>query len=96
MIGHHLWNYMKDNYSTKRTNYLVGSQIEKYKHIMKDIQAKNSDPLVSVSASDPLVSDPSVSDPLVSDPLVSDPSVSDLKADLEDFLSTIETPIKSI
>jgi hypothetical protein len=81
MIGHHLWNYMKDNYSIKKTNYLVGSQIEKYKHIMKDIQAKNSDPLVSVSASDPLVSDP---------------SVSDLKADLEDFLSTIETPIKSI
>ena len=77
MIGHHLWNYMKDNYSIKKTNYLVGSQIEKYKHIMKDIQAKNSDPSAS-------------------DHLVSDPLVSDLKADLEDFLSTIETPIKLI
>ena len=38
LIGHHLWNYMKDNYSVKKTNYLVGSQIEKYKNIMKEIQ----------------------------------------------------------
>lgn len=38
LIGHHLWNYLKDNYSTKKTNYLVGSQIEKYKHIIKEIQ----------------------------------------------------------
>ena len=37
LIGHHLWNYMKDNYSVKKTNYLVGSQIEKYKMIMKEI-----------------------------------------------------------
>ncbi len=37
LIGHHLWNYMKDNYSVKKTNYLVGSQIEKYKHIMKEM-----------------------------------------------------------
>ena len=29
---------MKDNYSIKKTNYLVGSQIEKYKNIMKEIQ----------------------------------------------------------
>jgi len=29
---------MKDNYSVKKTNYLVGSQIEKYKNIMKEIQ----------------------------------------------------------
>lgn len=38
LIGHHLWDYLKDNYSTKKTNYLVGSQIEKYKHIIKEIQ----------------------------------------------------------
>ena len=46
LIGHHLWNYLKDNYSVKKTNYLVGSQIEKYKNIMKEIQEspeKNND-----------------------------------------------------
>lgn len=37
LIGHHLWDYMKDNYSVKKTNYLVGSQIEKYKRIMGEI-----------------------------------------------------------
>jgi hypothetical protein len=37
LIGHHLWDYMKDNYSVKKTNYLVGSQIEKYKRIMREI-----------------------------------------------------------
>lgn len=38
LIGHRLWDYMKDNYSTKKTNYLVGSQIEKYKNIIKELQ----------------------------------------------------------
>ena len=37
-IGHQLWNYLKDNYSTKKTNYLVSSQIEKYKNIIQNIQ----------------------------------------------------------
>ena len=37
-IGHQLWNYVKDNYSTKKTNYLVGSQIEKYKTMIQEIQ----------------------------------------------------------
>jgi hypothetical protein len=75
---------MKDNYSTKKTNYLVGSQIEKYKHIMKEISIGNgykepiSDSLLCATQS-PFIHDPS------------DPSVSDLKADLEDFLSNITT-----
>ena len=29
----YLWNYIKDNYSTKRTKDLVNSQIEKYKKL---------------------------------------------------------------
>jgi uncharacterized protein YxeA len=62
LIGHHLWDYMKDNYSVKKTNYLVGSQIEKYKSIMKDLQ---------------VFSERGSSETL------------DLKADLEDYLSTI-------
>ena len=51
IIGHHLWNYLKENYSTKKTNYLVGSQIEKYKDIMRDLTVPpvpNSDHTSSV------------------------------------------------
>jgi type III secretory pathway component EscR len=31
----YLWNYIKDNYSTKRTKDLVNSQIEKYKKMLE-------------------------------------------------------------
>jgi len=31
----YLWNYIKDNYSTKRTKDLVNSQIEKYKKLLE-------------------------------------------------------------
>ena len=37
-IGHQLWNYLMDNYTTKKTHYLVSSQIEKYKNIIQNIQ----------------------------------------------------------
>jgi hypothetical protein len=33
---HSLWNYIKDNYSTKKTKDLVNSQLEKYKKIMEE------------------------------------------------------------
>jgi type III secretory pathway component EscR len=32
---HYLWNYIKDNFSTKRTKDLVNSQIEKYKKLLE-------------------------------------------------------------
>lgn len=39
---HSGWNYLKDNYSKKRTKDLVGTQIEKYKRMVGEIQnAKN-------------------------------------------------------
>jgi hypothetical protein len=31
----YLWNYIKDNFSTKRTKDLVNTQIEKYKKILE-------------------------------------------------------------
>jgi hypothetical protein len=40
ITGHQIWNWMKDNYSTKKTKDLVGSQIQKYKTILQDIQDK--------------------------------------------------------
>ena len=38
LIGHHLWNYLKDNYSVKKTKDLLGSQIQKYKTILEEVQ----------------------------------------------------------
>ena len=37
-IGHYLWNYVKDQYSVKNRIYLVDSQIDKYKNIIKELQ----------------------------------------------------------
>jgi type III secretory pathway component EscR len=31
----YIWNYIKDNYSTRRTKDLVNSQIEKYKKLLE-------------------------------------------------------------
>lgn len=42
IVGHHLWTYIKDNYSVKKTKDLVGSQIQKYKTILSDIQEAES------------------------------------------------------
>jgi len=37
-LGHKLWNYLKDTYSTKKTKDLVNTQITKYKKIMKEME----------------------------------------------------------
>jgi hypothetical protein len=38
LLGHRIWIYLKDTYSVKKTKDLVGSQIQKYKMILNDIQ----------------------------------------------------------
>lgn len=38
ILGHRIWIYLKDTYSVKKTKDLVGSQIQKYKTILNDIQ----------------------------------------------------------
>ena len=43
ILGHQLWIYMKDKYSIKKTKDLVGSQIQKYKTILSDIQEKEKE-----------------------------------------------------
>jgi hypothetical protein len=40
-IGHFLWNYIKDTYSTKKTKDLVNIQVDKYKKIIKEIEENN-------------------------------------------------------
>uniref|UniRef100_A0A6C0JGQ6 Uncharacterized protein n=1 Tax=viral metagenome TaxID=1070528 RepID=A0A6C0JGQ6_9ZZZZ len=37
-IIHHIWNYLKDTYSTKKTKDLVNTQIDKYKKIIDELQ----------------------------------------------------------
>jgi hypothetical protein len=40
-IGHQIWIYIKNTYSTKKTKDLVNTQIQKYKKMMKEIQDNN-------------------------------------------------------
>lgn len=77
-IAHHLFIYLKDNYSVKKTKDLVGSQIIKYKTILQNIQERE--------ISNTLVIPPSYSNP--SYPSM-DPSqqIDDLKDDLQNFLN---------
>ena len=44
--GHHLWSYIKDKYSTKKTKDLVNTQIQKYKKMMKEMQDNGTKPEV--------------------------------------------------
>ena len=35
-VAQYVWNIIKDNYSTKKTKYLVNSQIAKYRQILEN------------------------------------------------------------
>lgn len=37
-IAHSLWNHIKNSYSTKKTKDLIGTQIQKYKTMMEELQ----------------------------------------------------------
>jgi len=41
-LGHHLWEYLRDKYTTKKTVDLVNSQTQKYKKMMEEIQTIES------------------------------------------------------
>jgi hypothetical protein len=42
---HFLWNFLKDNFTTKKTKDLVSIQAEKYKKIVEEIQKTKGSPL---------------------------------------------------
>jgi hypothetical protein len=42
-IGHQTWVYCKNTYSVKKTKYVVGSQIDKYKTILEEITNAETD-----------------------------------------------------
>jgi len=82
-IAHHLFIYLKDNYSVKKTKDLVGSQIIKYKTILQNIQERD--------ISNALVVAPSYSNPSYpsypSNPSYPSQQMDDLKDDLQNFLN---------
>jgi hypothetical protein len=43
IIGvHYLFNYLKDTFTVRKTKDVVGSQIEKYKMIIEDLEKKQT------------------------------------------------------
>ena len=42
ILLHYLWNFLKDNYSTKKTRDLVSSQTHKYKTIIDELLENKS------------------------------------------------------
>jgi hypothetical protein len=47
-VAQNLWNFIKDNYSTKKTKYLVNSQIAKYRQMIQN-QSSQPAPIEFVS-----------------------------------------------
>uniref|UniRef100_A0A6C0B6S4 Uncharacterized protein n=1 Tax=viral metagenome TaxID=1070528 RepID=A0A6C0B6S4_9ZZZZ len=41
LAGHFLWNYLRDNYTTKKTKNIIHGQIEKYQKIIEQIQGQS-------------------------------------------------------
>jgi hypothetical protein len=90
IVGHHLWIYVKDNYSVKKTKDLVGSQIQKYKTILNDIQSAE---LLKEKERLELEQKEKETSHLDQTQLVmynSDSNYLDLKNDLEQFLQEIQ------
>jgi hypothetical protein len=54
LIGQHLWEYMKNSYSQKRTRNLVEIQTEKYKHLLEDMQKADANDSGHLGVSPPL------------------------------------------
>lgn len=44
LLCQHLWNYMLDQFSTKKTKNLVNGQLEKYKKLMGIIKDSEQEP----------------------------------------------------
>jgi len=42
-LCHQLWEYLKNTFSTKITKDLAGSQIQKYKQMIEEIQLRESE-----------------------------------------------------
>lgn len=79
-IVHQLWGYIKEKYSVKK--YLVGSQITKYKSILRELQEHS--PTSSESDLETLLQS------FDADSSHSAHIDAELKSDLEDFMKEIQ------
>jgi len=41
LLIHQLWNYLKDQFSTRKTKNLVNTQLAKYKEIIEELNHKD-------------------------------------------------------
>jgi hypothetical protein len=92
IVGHHLWIYIKDNYSVKKTKDLVGSQIQKYKTILNDIQ--EAEAMKETETETETEKDLSQQNKMIEESQLvmyqSDSNYTDLKNDLEHFLQELQ------
>lgn len=51
LLLHHIWNYLKENYSTKKTKDLAEFQAQKYKDIFLTITADPPSPVREIDIS---------------------------------------------
>ena len=85
ILGHRIWIYLKDTYSVKKTKDLVGSQIQKYKTILNDIQeAEKIKEEEKARKKENLITEQS------SQLVTYNSEYTDLKKDLEHFLQEIQ------
>lgn len=96
IVGHHLWIYIKDNYSVKKTKDLVGSQIQKYKTILNNIQEAEAMKETETETEKAKKTEKDISQQnkmMEESQLVmyqSDSNYTDLKNDLEHFLQELQ------
>jgi len=92
IVGHHLWIYIKDNYSVKKTKDLVGSQIQKYKTILNNIQ--EAEAIKETDKDKEKDKDLSQQNKMIGGSQLvmyqSDSNYTDLKNDLEHFLQELQ------
>ena len=88
---HQLWNWLKDNYSVKKTKDLVGSQISKYKAIIEELEKNNNSKKYSETTLQNLnVENIDQNIESRQNEKTEGPDLSSMKHDLEDFMDTLE------
>jgi len=87
IFGHYLWVYLKDTYSDKVTKDIIGSQTQKYKAIIDELQRTQQYESCMTEPFDPFIEEPFIEDTnTINDKEIKDKEIKDLEEDLENFL----------
>jgi len=92
IIGHYLWVYLLETYSDKVTKDILGSQTQKYKAIIDELQRTQQYESCMTEPNDIFIDDlilnrnQHVEDLPIEDLPIEDLPIEDLAKDLEDFL----------